>query len=335
LISLVFLLIPFSGGASATDASETLCRGKDKVAIPTSDQPKKEHLPSLKNCDAEALYYGMGTPIDYQKARLCAYLERDQGRKDYPIPFVGSSILMMLYANGLGVPKNIPLAERFACEEGGAPAEIEGRIQHLEKMKTALNTADPFDLCDDITSGFMAGHCSAHGERISTFRRAATLKAITTPFTAPQKEAFLKLQAASEKFAEERANNEINSGGTLSAMFIVNERSIQKQDFLESLQKLEANKAPKYTLREHQEVDKKLNVLYQKLQKGKLDPDLSEMITPEGIRKTQRAWLNYRDAWIAFARTKYPTYPPLSVSTWFTKKRNHMLENLQRHLLQK
>lgn len=41
---------------------------------------------------------------------------------------------MQIYANGLGVPRNLELATEYACQIWSAPAESDGRVLHLQAL---------------------------------------------------------------------------------------------------------------------------------------------------------------------------------------------------------
>jgi hypothetical protein len=57
-----------------------------------------------------------------------------------------------------GPPLRVYVAQRFACKvSGAAEAEIDGRLAHLEKLRTSPGK---IDICDDITSGLMGGYCA-------------------------------------------------------------------------------------------------------------------------------------------------------------------------------
>jgi hypothetical protein len=45
-----------------------------------------------------------------------------------------------------------------------------------------------------------------------------------------------------------------------------------------------------------------------------------------GITKTQRLWLKYRDAFVAFAKVRYPGIPSDQVQSWLTGVRTAMLK---------
>jgi uncharacterized protein YecT (DUF1311 family) len=49
-------------------------------------------------------------------------------------------------------------------------------------------------------------------------------------------------------------------------------------------------------------------------------------VTKDSIRVAQRAWLGYRDAWVAFAKIKYPLITLDTIRTWLTQKRTAELE---------
>jgi hypothetical protein len=45
-----------------------------------------------------------------------------------------------------------------------------------------------------------------------------------------------------------------------------------------------------------------------------------------GIRDTERSWLRYREAWIAFAKLRYPTTAPNARLQWLTATRTERLK---------
>ena len=107
------------------------------------------------------------------KARACAYVELAEGDGEV---FGRSRVLMMIYATGIGGTQNLNLAIHLACETEGAPAEMEGRVAHLERLKGAKGSKVKFDLCDDVTSGYMSGHCAGHDQRMAAAKRDRALR---------------------------------------------------------------------------------------------------------------------------------------------------------------
>lgn len=115
---------------------------------------------------------GIGTKPDYVRARWCAYLDRSglsNGDGLGHAGFDGLSILM-IYANGLGVPRNLALATKFTCEAGCAQVELEGQLEHLQGLAAGAKpegNAYPwnsglFDVCDDVTQRMQSPFLAAN-----------------------------------------------------------------------------------------------------------------------------------------------------------------------------
>jgi uncharacterized protein YecT (DUF1311 family) len=238
-------------------------------------------------------------------------------------PFAGPGVLTMIYANGRGVPRNIDLASRFACEAGGAPAEIASRLQHLEHLRTGRGV-DAFDLCDDITSGYMQGFCAAKEARFDDVRLALGLSALTAHWTAAEQAAVHALKAATDTFIVTHSNNEVDQSGTGRAAFVLERRSELKDGFLASLRACEAGQLPTFTAAHFRRADAELNAVYAKALKA----GARGTVTGSGIRATERVWLGYREAWVRFGAVKYPSTTADSWRAWLTRERATMLRAL-------
>lgn len=323
LAGFIFVISLKSFSEEAT-ALKKKCAELEKLQFPSEDQPTKVNSIDPSDCEKpEADYYH--EKRDLQKVRLCAFAQLKNKEK---MMFNGQDILMMIYANGLGVKQNLSLAEKMACAVEGAPAELEGRMKHLESLKSGKKEIVPFDICDDITSGFMQGHCSSIEEEIAKRKRDRDFQTFIEKWSDSEKVALKELQVAAQEFAEARSQNEVDLSGTARAAFIIAEKSIQERDFADSIQKLVTKKAPKYTSQQLKVEDQKLNSIYTKIQRQK-SADLWGTVTKDDIKKVQQTWIKYRDAWIKFAKVKFPEVPSDSISAWFTKKRNHMLRSFE------
>jgi uncharacterized protein YecT (DUF1311 family) len=237
-------------------------------------------------------------------------------------------MLSVLYANGQGVARNIPLAARFACEAGGAPAEIAIRIRHLESLGSGSPaTGSTFDFCDDITSGFMEGFCAAYDSEIEDQKRAASLDALVSHFTSDQRTAFSTLRKMEEAYAHAHARGEIDLSGTARAMYQVDAEDTLRDDFLAALQSFEMGNLPKSTASAAHEADVRLNAAYSKvMQDAEIHKADLGAVQQEGIRNAERAWLKYRDAWLAFAKLRYPAVPSESWLALLTTDRTLILD---------
>jgi uncharacterized protein YecT (DUF1311 family) len=320
--------------ADASAATQAKCAQYLQTPLPpeaTNVAPPKTWL----DCNSYKLYSGIGTKIDYTAARECAWSERlatlngFEPRYENASVFGGSAMLTVLYANGEGVEKNLPLALRFACEADGAPAEISYRLEHIESLNTKAPAAGiKFDFCADITSGFMEGFCAAYNSELVDQKRSETLNAISARMTPIQKEAFVQLLKEEEAYARAHANGEIDLSGTGRAMFQIDAEQTLRADFLAALQLFETGKYPRVSTQTYSGADARLNSAYRKAM-GHAEKNMKDYgsVQPSGIRGAERAWLKYRDAWVAFAKLHYPSVPPEAWLILLTNDRTSILDD--------
>lgn len=323
---LAFLVAP----ASAYDQRrhEAECRKWADVAIPQQDIGT-----APEDCDTRALYYGddgHGRGSDNAAARQCAYRMRAAGNDD---AFDGSGVLMMLYANGRGVARNIPLAKRFACEYEGAPAEVSIRLEHLDAIANGKDK-EPLDICDDITSGMMGGVCArrdADFARIARDSRWDTLQARWNP---AQRAALAALLKAADAYFESASYNEEDMSGTAHGAFAVEAYETLDIALLRAVERFETGARPDEKAADFAAADKALNAAYRRtlaaLDAGKGDGASGEYgtIQSEGVRETERLWLRYRDAWVAFAAARYPDTAADTWRAWLSRARARALSEI-------
>jgi uncharacterized protein YecT (DUF1311 family) len=298
--------------------SDAVCKAVEGADFPAGDLPSSEDKAKLKSGDAVRFYYGIGTPADDVRARHAAFLERDQGDE---LVLGGSAILMMLYANGRGVQRNLSLAIKLACAVGEAPAEIEGRVAHLNSMKSSPGK-QPFDFCDDVTSGFMMGHCRALEEERQKAVRQRALDGLVGGWPAADRKAFDALMHAFDAFVQARTGNEVDLSGTDRAAALIDAEAGMKQAFLERLKDAERGTLPALGPADHAAADAELNRVYAQA----LRSDLSgSTVTAAGIKATEKAWIRYRDAWVAFGAQRYPRLPAEAWKALLTRERIEQL----------
>lgn len=303
------------------ERSKELCARSATATFPVGDRPSEAEQAKLPRTDSRRLYYGIGVPVDYVAARHAAFVELD--RSDSSV-FGDATILLMLYANGYGTPKNIDLAIKLACELGGAPMEIAGRVQHLDALRTGPGST-PFDFCDDVTSGFMEGHCEGLSEERRDVERVRELHALAASWPKPQRELLRKLRVASEAFWQARAGNELDLSGTARGAIITQEEAAGRQALLDALRGFERGDLPQLGSSEYALVERELNRAY----RSALTQDLSgSTITPEGIRATEKRWIVLRDAWLSFGALRYPEVPPEAWKVWLSSARTAQLKEL-------
>jgi hypothetical protein len=282
--------------ARASDQED--CAVAASVDVPATDVPDAATRAQLSGCDSEALYYGIGVEADPVRARQCALVEREAGDE---APFGGTSILLLVYANGRGAARNLDLATRFACELGGAPAETESRLEHLRRMRA--DAAETMDVCDDATSGLSAGYCASHEERIHEVERTRRNDAALARLPPERRALVDSARAAAEAFFDAREESEVDLSGTARAAFQIDERASLEEALVGDLELLSRAAPPEVAAGATPEsADTELNRRYRRA----LRADPLGTITKDGIRDTERAWLRYRDAWSALAQAVAP-----------------------------
>lgn len=343
-LSLLLPLFPVSAAAQSdypnTSAMGSLgdpgapwyrqCMAVRAVQPPARDMPPASALHGLRQCGAQDRYYDTrqlpaATPADWEQVRHCAYAESD------------ATVLMMLYANGYGVSRNHELALRYACSLPAAPAEMDGRVAHLNE-RAQHHEAQPFDQCDDITSGYMGGQCAQIQDRLDSKARTGRLAAIMKSWQPAQQMAAARLQQALEQFAARRADQETDMSGTLRGALAIEAHGLELDLFAHDVQDAEKGKLPRYTEQQFQQLDKKLNLIYQRIMQPAAQtegqpgpgPGLNGgTVTKEGVRVTQRAWLAYRDAWVALGAARYPSVAPHAWKALLTQRRIEQLEEFE------
>lgn len=307
--------------------SKALCARLRGLQPPAQDHPSAVQAKALVDCDSEALYYGIGMSVDPVRARQCALLEA--GRKDYSSSegFAGLGMLMTIYANGVGGECDLQLATALACRIEGAAAELGGRIEHLQQLRARQWRGHDFSFCDDITSGSAGGICARHEARLEMQRRGQRLQQFEQRWNAAQHAAWQPLLAAAGRFAEVSSNNEVDLSGTARWALVAASEQQQRDAFVALLETLESDSLPSASTAERQAADARLNAVYRRVM-ANTDKDAGSegrivdagTVSVAGVREAQRAWIAYRDAWLAFARQRYPQKID-SIATWLTRQR--------------
>lgn len=304
-----------------------VCDEYERTPVPAAELPTAQERAALTSCDSEELYFGFDKPADPAMARKCAYLEREKHAAESV--FSGSALLTMIYANGNGAVRNFDLALKFACEVDGAPAENEGRIDHLSKLKSDHWAGNDFHFCDDITSGYMMGECTYLQEQFDKAARNRQFAKVIAGWSPVNKAALAELQTTAKVYFDASAHNEVDLTGTARGMFQVEAKAALDKKFLEAVQKFERGELPKFTTADFSKADAELNVVYTTIQSQKERPGMAGSITPEGVKTAQRAWLKYREAWVKFGKVKYPNITAESWRTWLTRERIKALRRLE------
>lgn len=275
-----------------------LCAQAKVHADPRTQQTGAGRSEYVASRDA---YYGHGEPRDPALARTRALSELDAGDQGLG----GAAVLMMIYANGEGVGRDLDVAIHYACRlESAAAAETEMRVLRLDAMKRVRAPLAPFDYCDDLTSGFASTECAALDRDRALNERARSDEQMSTGWSDGRKGLLARLRTAEDAYAAERMEHESREGGGGSwpAFYAfglgadVHEESRDVMKLVTSGSWAAAGYDPAAS-------DRALNVVDRRALSG---PGIDERLTPDGLRDAERAWIAYRDAWIALAREVAP-----------------------------
>ena len=311
---------------------DALCEKWNSVPLPAdaSGIPEPKSFP---RCDSYKLYSGIGGKVDFVAARKCAWSERlatEAGLRQTsgdPIPWAigGSIILTELYANGEGVQKNIPLALRLACEANGDEGkELEDLLKRMEQPN-----ATKFSYCDHAYDTFTMNFCAAYTSEIEDDKRAQAISRLSSNWTQAQKSTFADAQKAFEEYVTTVGRRETYLGGTIRNIRVDGVEQELKQAFFDELLKFEHGDLPHGSSPDYQHADSDLNTVYRKVLDAAKSPEYPSddgEIQPGGIHDTERSWLHYRDAWIAFAQLRYPSTSQNAWSQWLTATRTKRLK---------
>lgn len=303
-------------------SADEICASVSSVALPKKARSSTPLPDEVRHGDSERYYYGLGVPVDYDRAFVLA--SREYERDPYGSVFGGSTMLMMLYANGRGVPApNLDLAIRLACKLEGPPAEREGRVRHLGAMRSG-SARGPFDVCDDVTSTNMEGFCESRDGALRAQEQARVLASRIRDWPEGQRLALKQLQDAAAAFWQLRGANEIDAPMFMGAA-ITSEEQVLRDGLHEALMRVMDGELPRAGEEEVRRSDDELNRVYRSLMSAKYEDTL---LRPQGIRKTQRKWLAYRAAWVSFGAARYPEVDARAWETWVTLARTEQLKEL-------
>ncbi|ALK97418.1 hypothetical protein AB595_12590 [Massilia sp. WF1] len=289
-------------------------------------QPPPSAMKAPAGCKARELYYrkrgqAQTSPAEWELVRACALENHDD------------AVLMMMYANGDGVAQDSDRAIHHACTlDFVAKAEMEGRIAHLAK---GPQPGKRFDLCDDVTSGSMGAVCADLHETQDRRVREARLDRAVRALPAASREAFAILCRAAARYAEAGAE-EVDAHGTAAAGFAIQRQARLREEFMQAALDAIGGKLPSASAADATARDGELNQVYREVMAiPSTQPDWPDRIGDSTIghadvRKTERLWLAYRDAFAAFAASLPSGDERTAVTTLLTVQRVDLLQKIAR-----
>jgi len=326
----IILCLLAIAGASALSAEPDDSDDQCKQYLHTPLPAEAANIAAPKtwpDCESYKSYSGIGRKVDYVAARKCAWSERSAQQSgkapDYDLGSYlgGSAMLTVLYANGEGVEQNTTLALRFACEASLSQDGFKA-IQALSA--SAGPGGKKFDYCEHAMSTPEMNLCTEYRVEIATQKRKSELDQLSSHMTPEQKVSFDQLRKASEEYVSARGMGEVYQGGTIRTMRTFGAEERMRDKFVEALKVFESGRLPKGAAADFEKADADLNETYKRAlelaAKQNFDED-DGAIRLDGIHQAQRAWIKYRDAWVAFAKVRYPHTDTNAWLTLLTRNR--------------
>lgn len=301
-------------GQTASVQLPANCSAYASVPLPE----EANHVPSPKAapaCASYRFYRGIGRAVNYADARACAWRERlaqeanlGQNQQEPTAWVVGGSLILAdIYFNGAGVKRNIPLAMRFACEWDEQSAMLARR--YMTEADISGRSSKRFEFCDYGATTFTMDFCSEYASETEDARRSRYYSWLKTSMSHDQQTAFEKLLAAENAYIDAHAA-EVDQGGTIRSIRTIGSQDILQNLFHTELVHFERRRWPSLSENQIATADALLHRAYEK-KLGELRAQTQEQIKEGAVSaghlsSAERAWETYRDAWVAFARLRYP-----------------------------
>jgi hypothetical protein len=350
---------------TTAQATGDTCDALPKVSVPEADQPTLQEatavniplrepspsggpgiLPVTTYCDAIGLYYGI-SPQHFQRARYCvlaklgfirgnaspAVIKQAQsaafGGATLPEDIDGMEglVLSMVYGNGEGVARNLPLAEQYFCQNaGGIQGEDPAKL--LVGFTQAIQANQHFDVCDQYGAPF--GRSVNYGclyirqekQNEEIRHREAAILATAIP---PVKASFLALRAAWQSLHEAYGPmfESACGGGTGCGVMGEADDLGFTAGWNADLVSIQQGKPPSFGVDPSTlaRVDHELNTKYRgSMQEANCDPEALTKCLTTTTRDADRAWLKYREAWVRFGASRWPQIPADQWRAWQTEQ---------------
>ena len=196
---------------------------------------------------------------------------------------------------------------RFACESEQGLAKL--ALADIAKLHDSPRAAGPFEFCDYAASTLTMNFCSSYASEIEDDHRSRFFNSLKSSMTPEQQAAFEELLAAQNAYINAHAL-EVDQGGSIRGIRTAGSQRILKELFHTDVVQFERKKWPTLSASQTTAADAWLQREYantvqqlRKQTKGSIDQGA---VTAGNLSAVEETWQNYRDAWVAFARLRYP-----------------------------
>jgi uncharacterized protein YecT (DUF1311 family) len=196
---------------------------------------------------------------------------------------------------------------RFACEFEEEAAML--ALQNIAKRNSSARSHQPFEFCDDAATTFTMNFCGEYESEIEDDRRSRYYSSLTSSMAPQQQAAFEKLLSEEKAYIEAHAS-EVDQGGTIRGVRTIGSQNILKNLFHTEVVHFEHKKWPSLSDKQMAAADVLLNREYEKtleyLRRHTKDEIDEGAVTADNVSSVEQTWRAYRDAWVEFARLRYP-----------------------------
>ncbi len=311
----VLLLTLVSGCAlGQVEASDNpVCIKASAFRVPPRDQPSPAEQARLKGCSALDLFYGVGQPPDFRKARACAYAVRgaepEKNEQSGPDGIEAPAVLAMIYAGGNGVAPNLQLAEKFACEVRAGWDDGTGTAVRLNELRAQGNRSAALDFCKDVSGRWMNYYCITRDQAWVDAALKREERLARSSGQPGARAAFVRLAAARRAYLDAHIAEQ-PSGTTGSAQMVLRDDVDEAQHWLAMLREVRSGTPPSLDESAFHKADRALNAAYrQSISLSHWSSGQYGDATEEQLRIAERAWMRFREAWVGYARLRLPKVP--------------------------
>jgi hypothetical protein len=309
--TVLFAVAAVGQTTSATLAADCSAYASIPLPLEAEKTPAPKAPPA---CASYRSYRGIGRPANYSEARACAWRERlaqkadlGQNQVAHSAWIVGGSLILAdLYFNGAGVKRDISLALRLACESEEDMAKL--ALPDIAKLNGSPPPNGPFEFCHYAASTLTMNFCSSYASEIEDDRMSRYYNSLKSSMAPGQQAAFEKLLAAQKAYTKAHAF-EVDQGGTIRSIRAGGSQNILNDLFHTEVVHFERKKWPSLSDNEITKADAWLYREYaSKLLRlrTRTQESIEGAVTASNLSIVEKAWQTYHDAWVAFARLRYP-----------------------------
>jgi uncharacterized protein YecT (DUF1311 family) len=307
-----------SGAAPAAADPALQARCQQYVRTPLPAEAYDIVAPNAwPGCNSYKLYSGIGGGVDFSATRHCAWVERLaikaalEPENTLASAAGGPAMLAVLFANGEGVARDIPLARRFACEAG-----LGASLGDIEALPAGSGPGQKkFKYCAEVRAPALVSLCTEWNKEIAAWNkeqasdaRQNPVDSLTAQWPAAQRDALLALARAADAYSAAHAQGEVDLSRTGHAAAETAAERMLRERFIAAVKACEQGRLPRASAADSQSAQDAMNRIFPRAvaAAGAAKPAHGS-VGPDGIRKAQQAWLVYRDAWLNFAKVRYPS----------------------------